>query len=227
MAEPCTIETRITTAVDLNVDADGNVDVDQLEKTYRAALTAFKRDKTNKELRRARSAAKKRWDAAVFHQHTYADPGALQLLCKDCSQHFIWTTEEQQYYRDPSRDWNHQPSRCRACAEVQKGRRRNNTKNSTTEGDEDLGTTKENGPGTTTTNNEHNSDGQQCTPIISSSSSSSNTKRGGKGRNMCYAFQRGECKWGNECKFNHDPDFAGGMGKKRKYDNDDTNADAN
>lgn len=60
MAEPCTTETRITTAVDLNVDADGNVDVDQLEKAYRAALAAFKRDKTNKELRRARSAAKKK-----------------------------------------------------------------------------------------------------------------------------------------------------------------------
>merc|ERR1712166_499712 len=41
----------------------------------------------------------------------------------------------------------------------------------------------------------------------------------GKGRNMCYEFQRkGECKYGNECKFNHDPNFGG---KKRKHDDED------
>jgi hypothetical protein len=183
-------EDTATTAVDTVDTVD--VDVDKLEKVYRDAVIEFKKDKTNKELRRARTAAKRVWDEAVLKKIKKTDKDAIQLNCKDCSQNFLFTKEEQEYYKDPERNWNHKPLRCRSCAELQKGRRRYN--NEIDNANED-GTKK----------------------------SLSSEELKGKGRNMCYEFQRkGECKYGNECKFNHDPNFAG---KKRKHDDEDDNND--
>mmetsp|Transcript_21654 Transcript_21654/g.53716 ORF Transcript_21654/g.53716 Transcript_21654/m.53716 type:complete len:393 (-) Transcript_21654:842-2020(-) len=146
--------------------------VETLEKAYRDALALFKADKTNKDLRRARTAAKRAWDEAVARE--CLDEGAQQLHCRDCSQMFLWTTEEQDYYK--ASEWNHKPQRCRKCAESQKARRK------------------------------------------SAEDSSEETKKTGKaGKNMCYAFQRGECPYGDLCKFNHDPEFGG---KKKKDEND-------
>ena len=185
MTTPAKEDTPTTsTVVDTTVDVD--VDVVKLEKVYRDAVIEFKKDKTNKDLRRARTAAKRVWDEAVFKKIQTTDKCAIQLNCKDCSQNFLFTKEEQEYYKDPERNWNHKPLRCRSCAELQKGRRR--TSNAIDNENEQK--------------NERNDDESK-----------------GKGRNMCYEFQRkGECKYGNECKFNHDPNFGG---KKRKHDDED------
>lgn len=151
-----------------------------LETVYREALARFKADKSNKDLRRARTAAKKAWDEAVLRE--CRDDGAKALHCKDCSQMFLWTSEEQEYYASSTRNWMHQPLRCRACAESQKKRRANSNINSTDDAAVDV---------------------------------EDSGKKAGK--NMCYAFQRGECRYGDKCKFNHDPNFAG----KNKDDDDD------
>ena len=165
-----------------------------LEKAYRDALTSFKADKTNKDLRRARTAAKKAWDAAVLDDClAKGDKGAHQLYCIDCSQMFLWTTEDQEYYKSAERNWQHKPQRCRKCAESQKGRRIEKNQNE----------------------------------INSSNDDDRSTGKGGKaGKNMCWAFQRGECRYGDRCKFNHDPEFAG---KPKEDDEDDeaNNSDEN
>jgi len=157
--------------------------VQALEAAYRNALAAFKKEKTNKDLRRARTAAKRAWDAAVLNQ----SGGAQQLCCKDCSQMFLWTKEDQEYYQ--AAEWNHKPQRCRACAEAQKTRRKNYQQKVEEENNND---------------NENNI----CQTVPT-------TKKAG--RNMCYAFQKGNCPYGDRCKFNHDPDFAG----KSKDGNED------
>merc|ERR1712238_347290 len=120
---------------------------------------------------------------------------AIQLRCKDCSQQFIWTSREQEYYKDPERNWIHQPQRCRLCAELQKGRRRYNNTNDTEDNDEGK--------------EEEEDDDKKM-------------KKKKEGKHMCYQFQRdGECRYGNECKFNHDPNFAGKPKEKTTTKQDD------
>eukprot|EP00545_Synedropsis_sp_CCMP1620_P015134 CAMPEP_0119025946 /NCGR_PEP_ID=MMETSP1176-20130426/34587_1 /TAXON_ID=265551 /ORGANISM="Synedropsis recta cf, Strain CCMP1620" /LENGTH=137 /DNA_ID=CAMNT_0006981565 /DNA_START=38 /DNA_END=447 /DNA_ORIENTATION=+ len=88
-----------------------------LETAYRAALAEFKKDKTNKDLRRAKSAAKNAWDAAVV---ALKEDGDEQLVCKDCSHMFVFRTGEQEFYSDQG--WQHKPTRCRNCNESYKAR---------------------------------------------------------------------------------------------------------
>ena len=159
--------------------------VQNLEKAYRDALARFKADKTNKDLRRARTAAKRAWDEAVAKES--ADSGAQQLRCSDCSQMFLWTAEEQDYYKDSERNWGHKPQRCRKCAESQKDRRKSH----------------------------HLLRCELATETNEETKILIVRKLGRAGKNMCYAFQRGECKYGDLCKFNHDPEFGG-----KKKDND-------
>ncbi len=168
-----------------------NTTAEALEKAYRDALAKFKADKTNKDLRRARTAAKKAWDEALLKECLEGgDEGAQQLHCRDCSQMFLWTSQEQEYYQASERDWQHKPQRCRRCAESQKARRKSQHQLR-----DDL---------------EKETNEESKNAIVK--------KLGKAGKNMCYAFQRGRCPYGDQCKFNHDPEFAG----KKREDDDET-----
>jgi hypothetical protein len=90
-------------------------EIHPLETAYRQALSAFKADKTNKDLRRAKSAARKAWDEAVA-----ATQDGEQLTCNDCSQSFMFTTGEREFYTDLCFD--QAPTRCKACNTAQKTR---------------------------------------------------------------------------------------------------------
>lgn len=130
-----------------------------LEDAYQNALSAFKADKTNKDLRRAKTAARRALDAAIAASQP---EGSKQLTCLDCSKIFLFTKEEQAKFRKMK--WKEMPKRCEAC------------KSSRVERLADQ-----------------------------------RSKLDGKKRNMCYAFQKGECPHGAKCKFSHNPKHAGGI----------------
>ena len=88
-----------------------------LEAAYRQALLEFKADKTNKDLRRAKTAAKKAWDEAVLAS---AKDGDEPLTCRDCSQMFLFTVQEQKKYR--KHKWDHLPLRCKTCSKQSRER---------------------------------------------------------------------------------------------------------
>ena len=88
-----------------------------LEAAYRQALLEFKADKTNKDLRRAKTAAKRAWDEAVLAS---AKDGDEPLTCRDCSQLFLFTVQEQKKYR--KHQWDHLPLRCKTCSKQSRER---------------------------------------------------------------------------------------------------------
>ncbi|KAL7497434.1 hypothetical protein ACHAWT_005617 [Skeletonema menzelii] len=138
-----------------------------LEDAYQNALSAFKADKTNKDLRRAKTAARRALDAAIAASQP---EGSKQLTCLDCSKLFLFTKEEQAKFRKMK--WKEMPKRCESC------------KSSRVERLADQ-----------------------------------RSKLDGKKRNMCYAFQKGECPHGAKCKFSHNPNHAGGIKRrKRSFD---------
>eukprot|EP00984_Skeletonema_dohrnii_P027593 scaffold17188_cov126-Skeletonema_dohrnii-CCMP3373.AAC.4 len=130
-----------------------------LEDAYQNALCAFKADKTNKDLRRAKTAARRALDTAIAASQP---EGSKQLTCLDCSKLFLFTTEEQTKFKKMG--WTEMPKRCEAC----KGNRVKRL-------------------------------------------ADQRSKLDGKKRNMCYAFQKGECPHGANCKFSHNPKHAGGI----------------
>ena len=131
-----------------------------LEEAYQKALAEFKADKTNKDLRRAKTAARRKLDAAILQT---TNDGDKQLVCVDCSKKFIFTVEQQQKHTDMG--WNYsQPKRCEMCKKMR------NDKSKQIGGRDKLDSQK---------------------------------------KNMCYAYQRGECPHGINCKFSHNPEFGG------------------
>mmetsp|Transcript_12650 Transcript_12650/g.30208 ORF Transcript_12650/g.30208 Transcript_12650/m.30208 type:complete len:277 (-) Transcript_12650:280-1110(-) len=82
-------------------------ELQSLEKEYRDALKAFKADKTNKDLRRSKTAAKRAWDAALIAS---SGPDAEPLTCRNCSQLFIFTDHGSFKHRGWVR-----PTQCKEC----------------------------------------------------------------------------------------------------------------
>lgn len=143
-----------------------NPEIEQLEEAYNKNLAAFKANKGDKDLRRAKTAARRALDDAIA-----ASTAGEQLTCRECSKTFIFTTEEQEFYKE--QNWEHLPKRCKICQDFYKFR--------------------------------------------ISSRESNRAKVDSSGKNMCYAFQRGECDHGDECKFSHNIEHAG----KRSFENTD------
>jgi hypothetical protein len=102
-------------AVDVVVVVDEKIQA--LEEAYQLALTAFKADKTNKDLRRSKTAAKRAWDEAVLASTTGGEP----LTCRDCSHMFLFL--ERELYDE--KEWTHLPTRCPDCNELWRSRRAN------------------------------------------------------------------------------------------------------
>ncbi|CAJ1954153.1 unnamed protein product [Cylindrotheca closterium] len=81
--------------------------IKELEAFYRKALEAFKTDKTSKDLRRAKTAAKKAWDTALIEA---AGPGFEPLTCRNCSQLFLFGDKD----KFKEKGWA-KPSQCKKC----------------------------------------------------------------------------------------------------------------
>ncbi|KAL9185674.1 hypothetical protein ACHAXT_003451 [Thalassiosira profunda] len=142
-----------------NNSASTPPDLPALEAAYRSALAAFKADKSDKDLRRAKTAARRALDDARA-----ATGDGTQLVCTDCSQKFLFSTEDQE--KHAANGWTEPPKRCPGCREARNAR----------------ADARERGRGTAI-------DGSK--------------------RNMCYAFQRGECPHGRRCRFSHNPEGGG------------------
>lgn len=141
------------------IENNNNEVIQSLELEYRKALAAFKADKSNKDLRRLKSAAKQAWDREVALSQD-GEP----LTCRNCSQQFIFTVDEQNHFANMG--WDSTPTKCPSCVNSEKEKREDRS------------------------------------------------NRDNKIKNMCYAFQRGTCQYGNKCKFSHDP-----RGKKTDDEN--------
>mmetsp|Transcript_2689 Transcript_2689/g.3922 ORF Transcript_2689/g.3922 Transcript_2689/m.3922 type:complete len:212 (+) Transcript_2689:75-710(+) len=85
-----------------------NHDLPALDKAYQVALKAYKADKSNKDLRRAKTAAKKAWDEALI---ATAEPGSKPIVCRNCSQLFIFEMGEE----FNEREWEI-PVQCKDCS---------------------------------------------------------------------------------------------------------------
>mmetsp|Transcript_4193 Transcript_4193/g.6361 ORF Transcript_4193/g.6361 Transcript_4193/m.6361 type:complete len:214 (-) Transcript_4193:54-695(-) len=85
-----------------------NYDLPALDKAYQAALKAYKADKSNKDLRRAKTAAKRAWDEAL---KATAEPGSKPIVCRNCSQLFIFEMGEE----FEERGWE-TPVQCKDCS---------------------------------------------------------------------------------------------------------------
>jgi septum formation inhibitor MinC len=189
------------------------VDLAVLEKAYKEALAIFKKDKTNKDMRRAKSAAKKAWDAAVA---AASGEGAEQLICKDCSHMFLFHAGEQEFYVEQG--WKHKPTRCASCNESYKARlmdrskrdskdrnmcfafrkrkrrRKRKRKRKKSEGKASKqGESKEKAK----KEKEEKEEKEETAPA----EIRAGVSIGKKG--VCFAFQKGECDRGDLCKFNH------------------------
>jgi predicted Zn-ribbon and HTH transcriptional regulator len=174
------------------VDVVVDEKIQALEEAYRLALTTFKADKTNKDLRRAKSAAKRAWDEAVVASTAGGEP----LTCKDCSHMFLFL--ERELYDE--KGWT-SPSRCPKCNELFSVRSKDRTKRDST--GKNMCYDFQRGECTR---------GNRCRfshdPKHAGSASKIPVKP------VCFAFKRGHCKLGDECNFRHEVEETGNKDKQ-------------
>eukprot|EP00563_Minutocellus_polymorphus_P005995 CAMPEP_0181031358 /NCGR_PEP_ID=MMETSP1070-20121207/6191_1 /TAXON_ID=265543 /ORGANISM="Minutocellus polymorphus, Strain NH13" /LENGTH=339 /DNA_ID=CAMNT_0023108733 /DNA_START=11 /DNA_END=1026 /DNA_ORIENTATION=- len=177
---------------------DSSADMSCLQKAYDEALAAFKADKSNKDLRRAKTAARRALDEAVA-----ASTDGEQLTCRDCSKKFIFTTKEQKEYE--KRGWSDLPTRCEGCSESHNARRTDSERRD-----------KLDSSGGKRMCYAFQRDGK-C-PHGDKCKFSHDPRHGGKLtegsvgyksllrlHKVCYLFQRdGTCKYGDKCSYSHD-----------------------
>ena len=174
------------------------VDLKSLQKAYDDALAAFKADKSNKDLRRAKTAARRALDEAIANS-----TDGEQLTCRDCSKKFIFTTKEQKEYE--KRGWNDLPTRCNTCSDAHNARRTDSERRE-----------KLDSGGGKRMCYAFQRDGK-C-PHGDKCKFSHDPRHGGKltegsvgyksllrHHKVCYLFQRdGTCKYGDKCSHSHD-----------------------
>lgn len=168
---------------------DAPPDVKILEDTYRKALQAYKKDKSNKDLRRAKSAAKKAWDEALIAMNSDAEV----VTCKDCSQVFFF--RDRQFYEDQG--WSHTPSRCETCREAFINRKKDRSKLDNNSGKK-MCYDFQRGKCTRGDLCKFSHDPNHC----------GNKKQQALPKKVCFAFREGKCKFGDACKYYHPKDIS-------------------
>jgi len=133
--------------------------INELERAYQIALAEFKGNKIDKDLRRAKTAARRALDNALLLAAGGGDD-VEQLSCTSCSKKFVFTTKERTKYEQMG--WTDKPKRC-----------------------------------------------QHCRVEHMTMTDERRDKLDTRDKNMCYAFQRGECTRGVNCKFSHNPEHGG------------------
>ena len=176
-----------------------------LEAAYKNALDEFKKDKTNKDLRRAKSAAKKAYDEAVLEEakkscNNNSATVVVQITCKDCSQMFVHVVEPQsndnekkKHQKDDKKEYLHRPTRCPKCNDTLRNRLKDRSKRDSTGKnmcyDFQRGECTRGNRCKFSHNLEHGGNANKKAPI----------------KPICHDFLKtGKCERGNKCRFRHE-----------------------
>ena len=179
-------------------EGESPADLKSLQKAYDDALATFKADKSNKDLRRAKTAARRALDEAIANS-----TDGEQLTCRDCSKKFIFAAKDQKEYE--KRGWTDLPTRCHACSDAHNARRTDSERRE-----------KLDSGGGKRMCYAFQRDGK-C-PHGDKCKFSHDPRHGGKLtegsvgyksllrlHKVCYLFQRdGTCKYGDKCSYSHD-----------------------
>jgi hypothetical protein len=110
--------------------------VEALRRAYQNALAAFKSERGDKDLLRAKTAALRALDDASLLAAS-SGGGGTQLTCAGCSKRFVYTAlERERHVRLGWERESSQPRRCRPCRTARAPDRRNTSSSSSTTADE-------------------------------------------------------------------------------------------